>query len=110
MPLELAVDNEPTWDEAGYAEQIRAAAEFRVDVAREPDTVRICPVGELDVATIAHLRVQVEEALAAGISRVILDRRETTFLDSTALHLAVDAYSRAKREGIEFAIVPGPHA
>jgi anti-anti-sigma factor len=87
---------------------MRQAIEFRVDVARERDAVRVSPVGELDMATIRYLREALYEAMAAGAARVILDLRETTFLDSSALHLAVDAHERAVRDTTGFAIIPGP--
>jgi anti-anti-sigma factor len=46
--------------------------------------------------------------MASGAGRVILDLRETTFLDSSALHLAVETHERAACDGIGFAIVPAP--
>jgi anti-anti-sigma factor len=112
MALRLAVNREDPRDRAGHAEamQAAAAAEFRVDVARERGTVRISPVGELDVATIGHVREHLGEAMTSGAGRVILDLRDTTFLDSSGLHLAVETHDWATRNGAEFAIVPGPPA
>lgn len=80
---------------------------FRVDVAQERDAVRVCPVGEVDIATVGELRARMDEALAASSSCVILDLRETTFLDSSALHLAVDVDAQAAQNGIEFAMIAG---
>jgi anti-anti-sigma factor len=108
MASGLPVNREDTRDRAAHAEAMRAAAEFRVDVAREHDAVRVSPVGELDVATIGHVREHLGEAMASGAGRVILDLRETTFLDSSALHLAVETHDWATRSGAEFAIIPGP--
>src|SRR5262245_26440888 len=85
-----------------------APVEFRVDVAQETGAVRVCPVGEVDTATIRELRARLDEAMASGARRVILDLRGTTFLDSAGLHLAVDATASAARNGIKFAIVAGP--
>lgn len=110
MASGLPVNREDTRDRAAHAEAMRAAAEFRVDVAREHDAVRVSPVGELDVATIGHVREHLGEAMASGAGRVILDLRETTFLDSSALHLAVETHDWATRSGAEFAIIPGPLA
>lgn len=108
MALRLATVRETGAAKAGYAEEVRKAAEFRVDVTREGGTVRVCPVGELDMATTGRVRTHLDDAIAAGDGPVILDLRETTFLDSSALHLAVEAYNRALSEAIGFAIVPGP--
>jgi anti-anti-sigma factor len=108
MTPELAVDHEFTRDRDGDAEAMLAAVSFRVDVAQEQDAVRVSPVGDVDLATVGHLRKRLDEALEAGTGRVILDLREATFVDSTTLHLAVEAHDRAASTGIEFAIVPGP--
>jgi anti-anti-sigma factor len=110
MPSGLPVKRGDAIDKTGHAEEMLAAAEFRVDVAREHDAVRVSPVGELDVATIAHVREHLGEAMTSGAGRVILDLRETTFLDSSALHLAVETHDWATRSGAEFAIIPGPPA
>ena len=90
------------------ADEVREGVEFRVDVTRERGAVRVSPVGELDIATIGRLRGQLDEAMASGAGPVILDLRETTFLDSSALHLAVETHNRAVRDGTGFAIIPGP--
>jgi anti-anti-sigma factor len=110
MALELAVGREVTRERYAGAEAMLAAVEFRVDVARERDIVRVCPVGEVDVATIASLRERMDEAMAAGPGCLILDLRGVMFLDSAGLHLAVEADAWAARNGIEFAIIPGPPA
>jgi anti-anti-sigma factor len=105
-----AVKYEDMQDRDRHAEEILAAVEFRVDVARERDAVRIGPVGEIDMATIGRLRERVDEAKASGAGRVILDLRATTFVDSSVLHLAVETYDWALANGAEFAIIPGPPA
>jgi anti-sigma B factor antagonist len=83
---------------------------FRVDVAREPGGTRVQPVGEIDMASVGYLRERVDEVMAAGAGRVILDLRQTTFLDSAGLHLAVDIAALAERAGTPLAIIPGPPA
>ena len=93
-----------------HVETILAAVEFRVDVERDGGSVRISPVGEVDTATIGRLRESFDEAAAINASRVVLDLRETTFLDSTGLHFAVDIDAWARTNGTEFAIVAGPPA
>ena len=108
MASGLAVNRRGAGDSDGNAEEIRAAAAFRVDVAWERDTVSVSPVGEVDLATIGSLRAHTREAMAAGPGRLILDLRETTFVDSTSLHLAVELNEWAAGAGAQFAIIPGP--
>jgi anti-anti-sigma factor len=62
------------------------------------------------VATIGRLREQLDELIAAGVGRLILDLRQATFLDSTGLRLAVDTDRSAAASGTEFAIFAGPPA
>jgi anti-anti-sigma factor len=45
--------------------------------------------------------------MASRAGRVILDLRQTTLLDSSGLHLAVDADTWAKPDGAGFAIIAG---
>ena len=106
MAPELAVQHMP--DRDGNAEEMLAAVSFRVDVAQERGAVRISPVGDVDLSTVGRLRERLDEAMEAGTGRVILDLRGATFIDSSTLHLAVEAHDRATSTGIEFAIVAGP--
>jgi anti-anti-sigma factor len=52
---------------------------------------RIMPAGELDLATIAPVRDEVDTAIARGATAIVFDLDHVTFLDSSAL--AVFAYA-----------------
>ena len=81
--------------------------EFRVDVAPERDVVRVCPVGELDLGTVGLVEAAIEELTAAGFTRLVLDLRGATFLDSTGIRLVLEAQRSSTRDGWSFAIIPG---
>ena len=83
---------------------------FLVDIAPEREAVRLCPVGELDIATVDGVRDHLDELLGVGFKRVILDLRGATFLDSTGLRLIVAAHASSARDGWQLVIFPGPHA
>jgi anti-sigma B factor antagonist len=87
-----------------------ASSEFRLEVEPDRDAVRVCPIGEIDFSTVGEVRAQLDELGAAGFSRLILDLRRATFLDSSGVRLALDALATAAADGTEFAIVPGPPA
>ena len=87
-----------------------ASSEFRVEVEPERDAVRVCPIGEIDFSTVGEVRAQLDELRSAGFSRLILDLRRATFLDSSGVRLALDAHTTAAADATEFAIVPGPPA
>jgi anti-sigma B factor antagonist len=82
--------------------------DFRVEVAPERDVVRVSPIGELDISTADRVRAELQELRSAGFTRLVLDLRGTTFLDSSGLRLVLDAHSAAAGEGSGFAIVAGP--
>jgi anti-sigma B factor antagonist len=77
-------------------------------VEPERDVVRVCPRGEVDLDTVGAVRSQLDELVGAGFTRVVLDLRGTTFIDSTGLRLALDAHAASAADGWEFGIIPGP--
>jgi anti-anti-sigma factor len=83
---------------------------FRVDVVPERDGARVCPVGDIDLSTADSVREHIDALVRDGFSRVILDLRETRFLDSTGLRLAVDVVSSAEQDGFDFGIIAGSAA
>jgi anti-sigma B factor antagonist len=83
---------------------------FRVDVVPERDVVRVCPAGELDLATVDVVREHVEELVASGFGHLVADLRAVTFLDSTGLRLMIELNACSSADGWRFAIIPGPAA
>jgi anti-anti-sigma factor len=80
---------------------------FRVDVEAERHGVRVAPVGELDLATVAHVQDRVRELHEAGVRRVVIDLRKVTFIDSTGLRLIIALDAAARRGGPELRLIPG---
>ncbi len=80
---------------------------FRIDVEPLRDAVRVCPSGELDVATVDTLRAQVEDLIAAGFKRLVLDLGELTFFDSTGIHLVLELVRGSRTDGWQIAVVGG---
>ncbi len=64
------------------------------------------PVGELDLATAPQLEEALEAARASA-RLVVLDLRRLTFLDSTGVHLVIDAGTRARRSGRRLVVIRG---
>lgn len=81
---------------------------FRVEVQPERDVVRVCPVGEVDLATVDDVRARMDEVRASGFTHVVLDLRDTTFLDSTGLRLVIEAHASSAADGWEFGLIEGP--
>src|SRR5215212_1751708 len=81
---------------------------FRVTAQIESDVVRICPFGDVDIATVGQIREQIETFTATAAKRLVLDLRGATFLDSAGLHLVLEADAASRADGWEFALVGGP--
>jgi anti-sigma B factor antagonist len=82
--------------------------EFRCEVVPERETVRVRLVGELDLATADEVAAAVEET--RGFGRLVVDLSEVTFLDSSGIRAILQAQQTADRDGMAFAVVPGPRA
>ncbi len=81
---------------------------FSVDVRPERDLVRVCPVGEIDCDTVGVVRAQLGELTRAGFACVVLDLRDVTFLDSSVMHLLLEAQAASAADGWELGIIEGP--
>jgi anti-anti-sigma factor len=81
---------------------------FGVVVRTERDVVRVCPFGAVDVGTAGQVRAQIEHVTASGARRVVLDLYGVTFLDSSGVHLVLDADAASRAQGWEFGLIGGP--
>src|SRR5829696_5405721 len=80
---------------------------FTVEVEPQREVVRVCPCGEVDLATVDDVREQVDELLSAGFTRVLLDLREATFFDSTGLRLIIEVAQSSPADGWQFGLIDG---
>ena len=60
---------------------------FRVAVLPNRDEVRVCPIGELDLATVPLVDSELAELWSRGFARLVLDLRDVCFLDSTGIRM-----------------------
>jgi len=80
---------------------------FNIEVEPQRESVRVCPSGELDLATVGVLRKQVEDLIAAGFERLVLDLGELTFFDSSGIHLVLELHQCSQDDGWQMAVVDG---
>ncbi|MBV9167377.1 MAG: STAS domain-containing protein [Solirubrobacterales bacterium] len=64
--------------------------------------------GELDLASVPQLKRTLGIA-AVRARRIVLDLRELSFMDSSGLHLIIDATNRQRQAGGSLLLVRGPH-
>ena len=80
---------------------------FRVDVEPERESVRVAPIGELDIATVEKLRAEVDRLRETGFTDLVLDLRVVRFLDSTGLRLVLELDAAARAESHELLVIRG---
>jgi len=81
---------------------------FDLDVEPERDAVRVRPSGEVDLATAGRIGTQVEELVSVGFTRIVVDLRAVTFLDSTGIRLLLELAQSARCGGWQLAVIEGP--
>jgi anti-sigma B factor antagonist len=72
----------------------------------DPDALCLHAVGELDIATAPQLQRALADALEQA-RLVVLDLRDLGFIDSSGVHVIVDASCRAREIGRRLVLVRG---
>ena len=72
-------------------------------------TLTVALDGELDFATAFDVELRLEEAIRQA-DRVVVDLSNLDFIDSTGLRTLLESQAAARREGVQFELVPGPEA
>ena len=81
-------------------------ADFALASKRLGATACVVEVGgELDLNTSPRLRSHVSALLSEGADLIVIDLSETTFIDSSALHVLLDLRRRLHDVGGRFAVV-----
>jgi anti-anti-sigma factor len=86
----------------------RRLSSLEIAVTPDRDRVYVAPVGELDLSNAADVRAEVDEVRGVGFDDIVLDLRQTSFIDSTVIRVVLELTQRSKGEGWRFRIVPGP--
>ena len=81
---------------------------FRCEVDPDRASVRVRPVGELDLATVPVVDAQLCELLEAGFTSLVVDLRQLRFLDSTGVRLLLSWDARSRAEGFDLRVIPAP--
>jgi anti-anti-sigma factor len=78
-----------------------------ISVKVEQDAAVVTLRGEHEAYTADKLARHVNGLLSEGVS-VVVDLRETTFIDSTVAGALLTAHRRARAAGLRFALLLGP--
>jgi anti-sigma B factor antagonist len=81
-----------------------------VSAVPDREHVRVIAAGEVDLATAGLLRDQLTELFDVGWRDVVLDLREVSFMDTSGIHVLLDADERARADGVALTVVTDPGA
>jgi anti-sigma B factor antagonist len=84
---------------------------FRVDEEPfDPAGLVLTVAGELDIATVPHVRETLAAALDGGVRRVVIDLRPLAFLDSVAVAALLQVARQLGDDGrLAVAVAPGSY-
>jgi anti-sigma B factor antagonist len=80
---------------------------FVVEESRHGSTVRLSLRGELDMATRARVESALIRAEHSGASVIELDLGGLSFMDSSGVHVALDARRRSREKGHSLVLLGG---
>jgi anti-sigma B factor antagonist len=76
-----------------------------IDSRRQDDEHIIALDGELEMANVAALETELSQVEAGDCRQIVLDLRGLSFLDSTGVHLLMQAHARAEATGRPVALL-----
>jgi anti-anti-sigma factor len=83
------------------------SAPFACEVVPEGDTVRVRPLGALDMATAPTLHAEIARLRDAGFGRILVDLRQLEFMDSSGLRALLTLHAQASSDGFHLGLVRG---
>jgi anti-anti-sigma factor len=86
------------------------AAGVRIAVSEWDTATTVHLEGELDLAEQQEVRDTVRDALKRRPARLILDLSRLAFIDSSGVHLLLEAAEQTAQQETSLMIVPGPPA
>jgi anti-anti-sigma factor len=81
---------------------------FAIHVDRRGDIAVLRVSGEFDLTSRRDFEARAREALDGRVRALLVDLRRVSFVDSTGISQVLELWSRARREGWEFAVVRPP--
>lgn len=78
----------------------------RVDVERDGDLTRLLVTGDLDLSTVARVRLAIERACEGAPAELVIDLSAVEFLDSHGLQLLIATERTLTAEGWALNLVP----
>jgi anti-anti-sigma factor len=87
--------------------QVPPPQHFSIESHQYGDTILVRLSGEFDLATEQHFDRTVE-SLSLDARSIVVDLSDVTFIDSSGLRSLLRAWERARTDGHDLVVVPGP--
>jgi anti-anti-sigma factor len=84
--------------------------QLQIAVTQDHATATIAVAGEWDLAAQTAIRETINNVLALGPERVVLDLSRLSFIDSSGMQAAIELHMRAAQQNARLDVVPGPPA
>ena len=81
---------------------------FRCEVVPDRASARIRPIGALDLATVPLVDARLAELWSVGFTRLALDLRGVSFLDSSGVRMLWSWHAHSAADGMAFGLIAGP--
>jgi anti-sigma B factor antagonist len=79
----------------------------RIEVEHHEEVFVVRVSGELDLAAVPQVHARFNELAPDGVSEVVLDLREVTFMDSSGIGLLIQLMNKTGTAGFSFGVLPG---
>jgi anti-anti-sigma factor len=89
------------------ASELMKLGELTMTSEREGPVHVISLFGELDLATVARVRAQLELAEGSDAASIVVDLSGLTFMDSTGIRLLIEAHERSLADANRLTLLRG---
>jgi anti-sigma B factor antagonist len=79
-----------------------------IKIVSAPEAQTVILVGEADLLGAPRIEETLKDAAAGEPELIVIDLKDLTFIDSSALHALSTGYELCRAHGHELRIVPGP--
>ena len=80
--------------------------QYEVEVVTNGSASIVRVSGEFDMSAAQDVRDQLSSVLPGDAVALVLDLRETTFIDSSGLGVIVQLCNQSREDGIDFSVLP----
>jgi anti-sigma B factor antagonist len=81
--------------------------QYEVEIVSNGSASIVRVSGEFDMSAAEHLRDRLSSVDPGDDAELVLDLRETTFMDSSGVGVIVELWNQSREDGFDFSVLPG---